>query len=154
MLQLEEKLNQERFTQLSLEEQHLLNRMVKFGRSVASIYRFLCLQVVIFYAVYPFFDSRNADGSRKLPLPMQFPFNANNYYYEVYCISMLSLSIGAWTNSNIDILTIMLITLGTAQMEVLKMRLEKVIPQGKNVPDGIIQGNLKECAEHLNYIYE
>lgn len=125
---------------------------VNSGRHFARIYRILCFLVLLFYGLYPFFD-KNADGSMKLPLPLSFPFDTQNYYFVVYSLSIFSMFIGAWTNSNIDILTIMLVTLGTSQLEILKYKLDKVILARTTAPDEIIQRKLKEHAEHLKDIY-
>lgn len=153
MLQLEQALRNRRFTHLTKEEQTILNSYVSEIRHLAKIYRVLCFGVVLFYGLFPFVD-RDAEGNKKLPLPLWFPFNPFNYYNEIHFMTILSIAVGAWTNSNIDILNIMMIMLGTAQIEILKNRYEKVIPfpfHGE-LDELSVRHELKECVKHFNDI--
>lgn len=149
---IEQQLKQKRFTQLSLHEEKLVMDLIDFGRDLAKIFRVLCFLVVFFYALFPFFD-KNSDGSMKLPLPMSFPFKPEDYYYPIYCASIAAIIVAASTNSNIDILTVMLISLGTGQVEVLKHRFENLIPPGLKEPEEIVLEKLKENVRHLDDIY-
>lgn len=151
LLKLEDMLNQNGIHHFSFQEEEVMLNLIRTGRRQAKIYRMLCILVVIFYGLYPFFD-KNSDGNMKLPIPMSFPFNPNNYYPEIYFMSILSVGIGAWINSSIDILTIMLIIIGTCQLEILKYKLENILPENGK-PDEIIGRKLKQCVEDLNDIY-
>ncbi|KAJ8913712.1 hypothetical protein NQ315_007429 [Exocentrus adspersus] len=109
-------------TDVTEEEKSLLKEHVNEGRILARIYRALCFLVVVFYALFPFFDERS-NGAHRFPLPCWFPFDEKNYYYQVFFGEIISIAVGAWINSNIDILTVMMCILVTAEFEILSRRI-------------------------------
>ncbi|CAH1108941.1 unnamed protein product [Psylliodes chrysocephalus] len=116
------------------------------------MFRVLCVFVVIFYGLFPILD-KNPEETKKLPLPLWFPFEIDKSYYFIWFMTVLSICIGAWTNSNIDILTIMLITLATAQFEILKKRLRSIVPiNDEHMDERLLMRKLKDCVIHFNDI--
>ncbi|KAJ8948591.1 hypothetical protein NQ318_007595 [Aromia moschata] len=151
-LLLEEMLENPVFRNVISDEELIVTLYISGGKRIAKIYRVLCVLVVVFYALFPFMDNRD-ETQHKFPLPAWFPFNPNEYYYEVFSAEILSIAIGAWINSNIDILTIMAIILGTAQFEVLKRRIKMILkPAIDGIPVGedIVQDRVKKCIIHYN----
>lgn len=143
-----------RFNYLTPEQEKILNSYVNEIKHLAKIYRILCFAVVLFYGLFPYLDM-DENGNKKLPLPMWFPFNPYHYYNAIHVMSILSIAVGAWTNSNIDVLNIMMITLGTAQIEILKDKFKNIIanPNTHEVLDEVsIQSSLRECVIHFNDI--
>lgn len=150
ILKLEKILKQEILSCLSLDEEQLLMDLVKVIRIGAVIFRIFCGVNVVFFGVCALIN-KDKDGNMGMPVPLYVPFNPQNYYFTVFFLSELSLAVGAWTNSNLDILTVMLVTLGIGQMEILKNRFENVVQTFKE--EEIIERKLKNYAMHLNEIY-
>lgn len=150
LLKLEDTLNSIIFTD-DEEEEKLMMKLMNFSRLQSKIFRFLCIVSIFFYSLKPFFE-RNVDGSRKLPLTISLPFDENEYYYQIYFVSVFSVGLGAFLNSNLDILFITLITLGSGRLEILKHKLENVV-SGQRESDEILEQDMKQCARQLNDIY-
>ncbi|KAJ8985303.1 hypothetical protein NQ317_007090 [Molorchus minor] len=154
LLQLEVTLQNKLFTLVTADEKPILTRYLRDGKFIAKVYRLLCFLVVVFYAIFPFMDSQS-ENKHKLPLPAWFPFNPDDHYYLVFCGEILSIALGAWINSNIDILTIMMIILATALFEVLKQRLRNILKPADKVEivqDGLVNERLKVCVFQYDYL--
>ncbi|XP_023012171.2 putative odorant receptor 85d [Leptinotarsa decemlineata] len=152
MLKLEEFLRQPTLTKVTEEEDNIIRHYVRGVRRIGLIFRVLCVVVVIFYALFPLMD-RNPDGSKKLPLPIWLPFDSNKYYHTIWFSEVLSIAVGAWINSNIDILSYTLMTLGTAQFEILKNRLRNLVKTSNEfVEEDLVLEKMKQCVIHFNDI--
>ncbi|KAG5891117.1 hypothetical protein JTB14_022230 [Gonioctena quinquepunctata] len=152
MLELEDFLRLPSLTQVTDEEESIIREQIKGVRRIGVIFRVSCVGVVLFYGLFPLLDE-TSDGSKKLPLQLWFPFDSRKYYYELWFLEVLSVAIGAWINSNIDVLSYTLTTLATAQFGILKSRLRNVV-KTTNYPedDDIVFEELRGCVIHHNDI--
>ena len=68
------------------------------------------------------------DATRKgaLPLPGWFPYDIQKYYSVTFFLQVVSVIISAYGNTGIDILTWKLISIASAQFEILKQNLEEI----------------------------
>nr|QNH68050.1 odorant receptor 26 [Apriona germarii] len=141
------------FANVTERERTILENHIQEGRILAKIYRVLCFLVVLFYALFPFLDDRSGKTHR-FPLPCWFPFDESKYYYQVFFAEILSIAVGAWVNSNIDILTVMLCILATAEFEILRNRLTTIIePSPKSTKigeDEAVKVRLGECVDQYD----
>ncbi|XP_050512845.1 odorant receptor 94a-like [Diabrotica virgifera virgifera] len=156
MFIIEKHLQNPLLTYLNKEEEKLVKDYVDNVRILAKIFRILCTGVVLFYGLYPILDHEPGE-IKKLPLPVWVPFDTEKYYVYIWFVIMLSLSIGAWTNSNIDILTISLITLATVHTEILKERFRKsaeyTLNTGNRTAIESPKQKIIKCIIHYNAIY-
>ncbi|CAG9857887.1 unnamed protein product [Phyllotreta striolata] len=145
------ELSQREFTE---EEKKLIDRTVQEARKFTHSFRWLCYAVVLFYALVPLIDQE--EGNRKSPLPIWVPFDLQEHYFYAWFFSISALSVGAFTNSNIDILTILYITIGTSQFEVLKRRFTAVVEfvEGtEEVDEEAVKARLRECVIYFDDVY-
>lgn len=140
-------------TNVMEKETRILQNHVSEGRLLAKIYRVLCFLVVLFYALFPFLDDRSGT-SHRFPLPCWFPFDETHYYYQVFFLEILSIAIGAWINSNIDILTVMMCILATAEFQILGERLTAILEplpgSASDEEDIEVKMKLRDCVDQYN----
>lgn len=150
---IESMLQNRLFTDVTDRERTILENHIKEGRVLARIYRMLCFLVVLFYALFPFLDDRSGKTHR-FPLPCWFPFDENKYYYQIFFAEILSIAVGAWVNSNIDIFTVMLCILATAEFGILRNRLTTILePLPKSTKIGeneAVKVKLGECVDQYD----
>ncbi|XP_023311848.1 uncharacterized protein LOC111691291 [Anoplophora glabripennis] len=148
LMQLEVMLLSYLLTNVTQKEIDVLENHIKEGRLLVKIYRALCFLVVLFYALFPFLDDRSGE-SHKFPLPCWFPFDETKYYYQVFFLEILSIAVGTWINSNIDLLTVMMCVLATAEFEVLRNRLATILqPLSTSASvdgDAVVKIKLRDC---------
>ncbi|XP_023311850.1 odorant receptor Or2-like [Anoplophora glabripennis] len=154
LMKLEVMLQSYLLTNVTQKEIDVLENHIKEGRLLAKVYRVLCFLVVLFYALFPFLDDRSGE-SHKFPLPCWFPFDEIKYYYQVFFMEILSIAVGAWINSNIDILTVMMCVLATAEFEVLRNRLATILqPLSTSASiaegDALVKTKLRDCVNQYD----
>lgn len=137
---------------LNEEEKKLMNDSVNFGRLLSTVYRMSLLGSLIFYCLNPFIKT-NPDGSKRLPTTLSLPFDPMDYYYQVTMVLIVIVVIGAWINTNVDIIAVTLISYGTGRLEILKYKFENVGSLKWNESDEVIQKKLTEYVEELDEIY-
>lgn len=137
---------------LNEEEKKLMNDSVNFGKLLSTVYRMALLGSLIFHCLNPFLKS-NPDGSKRLPSSVSLPFDPMDYYYQVTIVLILIIVVGAWINTNVDIIAVTLISFGTGQMEILKYKFENVCSLKANESDEVIERKLTEYVEELDEIY-
>nr|UTN00918.1 odorant receptor [Semanotus bifasciatus] len=152
ILELELILEHPLFTTVSAEEEKILKRSLKNLRVVTTVYKFLSVLAVSLYGICPLIDSD--EKTPKYPLPGWFPFNADDYYWEVYIFEAVEISICAWFNSGLDQLLVIMMALGEAQFEVLKYRLTNVAANMNEdaMNEDLVQERLKKCIIHHELI--
>lgn len=143
-------LNNPIFKTVSLRETEIIVNSMVSSKYLSVVFRFLCVGVVLFYGIYPVID---ISSENMYPLDLWYPFDPNGYYSTIILFEVSLIALGAWTNSNIDILTIKLISLGTAQIEILKKKLKSLVNNMEEVvTDEIVNTRLKHCIEHYSLI--
>nr|XP_023027150.1 odorant receptor Or1-like [Leptinotarsa decemlineata] len=152
VLKLEAWLRRPSFTWITAEEETAIKSTMRGARILTTIYRSLCVTIVSLFAIFPLID-KNSGEEKKLPLPMWFPFDVQNHYHAVWSYEVFGICISAWANTNLDSLSVMLITLTVCQFRMLTKRLRNV---GKGtedvVRDEVVQKELKECIILYNDI--
>ncbi|XP_060522986.1 odorant receptor 67a-like [Cylas formicarius] len=147
MALIERALREATFAAASAIEINVMERYATKNRIVAKVYRTLCMGCVLLYGIFPMIDARGNENKKIYPLPGLFPFDPDNYYVVVYLVEITSIAIGAWMNSTIDILFIILATVGTAQFAILGDRI-RAVTSGTNYRDGLVERRLKRCVAH------
>lgn len=127
---------------------HLDEMKIKIDscKFIAKIFRILCILVVLFYTLVPYLDDKE---DMSLPLPGWIPYNAKKYYYPTVVFQVMSVSVSAYNNSSIDVLTCMLITVASAEFNLLKEALKEINfkPGGQNTKE-FIETRLENCINH------
>ncbi|KYB28981.1 hypothetical protein TcasGA2_TC032272 [Tribolium castaneum] len=113
---------------------------------IAKIFRILCILVVLFYTLVPYLDDKE---DLSLPLPGWLPYNTKKYYYPTVIFQVMSVSVSAYNNSSIDVLTCMLITVASAEFNLLKGALKTIDfhPKGHNTKQ-LIEAKFENCVNH------
>ncbi|KAJ8913713.1 hypothetical protein NQ315_007430 [Exocentrus adspersus] len=142
LLQLEVRLTNPVFTTVTDVEKSILQKHVSNGKLLAKLYRALCFLVVLFYALFPFLDDRS-ETEYKYPLPCWFPFDEDKYYYQVFFVEIWSIAVSAFVNSSMDVLTIMMMIVATAEFKILNRKLRTAFGAGK---DDAVAGRFRECV--------
>nr|ALR72554.1 odorant receptor OR9 [Colaphellus bowringi] len=152
LLELEDFLRKTTLTNVTVEEEAIIRNTMKGSRRLATVYRSLCVIIVFLYALFPLIDENSGD-EKKLPLPMWFPFDTNNHFGKVWFFEIFSIAIGAWTNSNLDVICVTMITLTTCQFNIMNSRLSNLRKSTDDVEEeDTVQKALKECVIHYNDI--
>lgn len=119
---------------------------------VAVIFRLLCCGVVLFYGVYPVIDN---NYSIKPPLSGWYPMDEENYRIFIYLFQVIAVGLSAFSNSNIDLLNTKLISMGSAQLDILMDNLKNLVPSHINDQeqlDNLVENRLKIHVIHHNTI--
>lgn len=123
LIHIEDNLTKPIFYGFSYDQLDLMEEKINSCKKVGKIFRFLCVNAVTCYILTPFLDN---DGSKNLPYPGWFPYNVTKYYYTTVTFQVLGVANTAYTNSSIDILTWMLISIASGQFEILKHNLKNI----------------------------
>jgi hypothetical protein len=153
LLDIEDRLKEPVFYGFSLDQLRQLKSEIDSCRTVGKLFRIMCVGAVGLYALVPFLDKNKA---MNLPIPGWFPYNVTKYYSPTYAFQMIGVGMTAYVNSTIDILTWMLMTVASAQFNILKENLKNIDYRfGKE--DGqkkIIENNFNNCVKHHKAIVE
>ncbi|CAH1374577.1 unnamed protein product, partial [Tenebrio molitor] len=134
-----------------------LKSEIESCKTIGKIFRITCVVALALYGLVPYLDKGK---SMTLPLPGWIPYNVRKCYYPTYMFQMISVCITAYVNSTIDILTWMLITVASAEFEILKGNLEKIDYRSNGVKEHskIIENNFNKCVKHhkavVNFVYK
>ncbi|KAJ8965976.1 hypothetical protein NQ314_003804 [Rhamnusium bicolor] len=154
LLKIEEMLQNSLFTKVSIEEEYILKHYIQNGRLSTNIFKVLTALAASFYVVFPLIDGDS--NVKKFSLLSWYPFDQNNYYYEVFLFQAISIIIVAWFESFIEILFIIMMVLSRAQFEILKHRLTRIVKHTKENEEGeddeLVQKRLRRCIIHYNYV--
>ncbi|KAJ3666144.1 hypothetical protein Zmor_001598 [Zophobas morio] len=120
---------------------------------LGRLFRVLCILTVAFYGMFPFIDE---DPEHMLPLPGWFPFDIKTYQYELVAAQTIGIGIGAFINSTLDILPTILITLASAQFDILKERLRTVmkVDERWEISSKIVKKRLNNCIMYHNFLLQ
>ncbi|RZC39051.1 7tm 6 domain containing protein, partial [Asbolus verrucosus] len=146
MAEIEELLKHPILNDLSVTETKIVESYMIQFKYLSTVYRILCILCVVFYGMFPFIDE---DPEHLSPLPGWFPFDIKQYQYEIVLAQTAGIGIGAFNNSSLDILATILITLGSAQFDILKHKLQT--DEGRSKPR-IRQ--IKNCVIYHNILLE
>ncbi|XP_015839074.1 odorant receptor Or1 [Tribolium castaneum] len=149
LIEIENFLTDPIFYGYSFEQLDIIKAKIRSCAFISNAFRICCTFTCSFYCLVPFIDE-----SRKkiLPLPGWFPYDTTNYYYSTFFVQSLSLFISAYCNTAIDILTWKLITLASAQFEILKENLTKIDYEGGfNETKGALVRCITHHAKIVNY---
>lgn len=119
---------------------------------VAVIFRLLCCGVVLFYGVFPVIDN---NYSIKPPLSGWYPMDKEKYRILIYFFQIVAVGLSAFSNSNIDLLNMKLISMGSAQLDILMDNLQNLVPTNINDQeeiDNVVEKKLKIHVIHHNTI--
>ncbi|KAJ3666143.1 hypothetical protein Zmor_001597 [Zophobas morio] len=129
-----------------LERLMLVKTRVSSCQLVAKIFRILCVLVVFFYTLVPYVDHKE---EKTLPLPGWLPYDIKKYYYPTVVFQIMSVVVSAYNNSSIDILTCMLITVVSAEFDILKENLKTTDYKTYNESaKKQIQEKFQHCVEY------
>lgn len=128
----------------------IINNHMKVCKILAIIFRILCVSVVAFYMIFPFFEESTG---KVYPLNMWLPFNQDNFYGFVFGFEVIGVGISALINSNQDLLCVIFISIATAQIDILKENLQSVGTNDDSCIEDNIYSNLKGCIKHYSLIH-
>lgn len=155
--ELETLLQKPIFTDVDDEGRRILTSHIEEGKLLAKMYRMMCFLTILLYMLFPVLD-KSFEREHKFPLRCWFPFNEENYYYQVVFVEVLSIAISAIINSSMDILTIMMMIVATAEFKILNRKLTNIlVPSGSEeaiVEDVLVKGRLEECIVHYDELLQ
>lgn len=127
-----------------------INRIKRWAKS----FRILCVVTIMFFCIYPNLDYK--EGNKKvLPLRMWLPFDSGDYYYLVFVTQILSLFFGSLWNSTIDILTMALVTVCAAQIDILRDELSNAVDEiNHSLDEKETVKSLRKFVMFFNDIYK
>lgn len=136
------------------QQYHFLNDAIYKTKIIGNIFRMLCCGVVAFYGMQPLYSND------PMPLPAWYPFDINKYSVVIYFFEVLGVLVSATINSNIDLLNVRLISLGTAQLEILTDNLENVADteeihrMSEQEMNNVVEERVQIYAQHHQLILE
>ncbi|KAJ3664913.1 hypothetical protein Zmor_000447 [Zophobas morio] len=137
LLEIEDVLSASIFYGYSNQQLKLLKDKVASGQVAGTTFRVLSVAAVAFWGLPPFLDSQK---SKSLPIPGWFPYNVTQYYYPTFAFQILGIANTAYTDCSIDILSWVLISIASGQLEILKETLKNINYE---------EGDLKTVEEKL-----
>lgn len=111
------------FKEFRSNNSSIYNGYISNVNLVAKGFRCSCVLVVLFYLLFPLLDEGD---EYKLPYPGIFPWDIKNHYYLCVMIQVIMVGHSAYNNSSLDILTVKLITIGSASLDALCVSLSKI----------------------------
>ena len=121
----------------------LLQQKISTCRIVGKVFRIMVIGAVSLYGLTPYLDP---EKHKTLPIPGWFPYNVNDYYYLTFAYQMVGVVNTAYTNSTIDILTWLLISVASGQFEILKENLRRIDYGNENVQE--TNHSFEKCVNH------
>ncbi|RZC38531.1 7tm 6 domain containing protein, partial [Asbolus verrucosus] len=97
----------------------LLKTKIASCQLIGKLFRMTCILCILFYLLIPYLGE-----TLKLPLPGWLPYNTTKYFHVTVTFQIVSISVSAYNNSSIDILTWTLITVAAAEFNILKENLK------------------------------
>ncbi|XP_065169375.1 odorant receptor 94b-like [Atheta coriaria] len=94
-----------------------LHKIIKQCDAVAVIFRFLIVGIVGLYAIFPYLDD-----NKDLPFAGWIPVDINVLGYRclVYFLQLMCVFVSAFTNGNMDLFTIYLLSIGIGKLKLIK----------------------------------
>ncbi|KAJ3659995.1 hypothetical protein Zmor_011654 [Zophobas morio] len=120
---IEDFLTDPAFYGFSSTQLEIIKIKIRSCDTIANIFRVCCSCTITFYSMVPFIDATRKGA---LPLPGWFPYDIQKYYSVTFFLQVVSVIISAYGNTGIDILTWKLISIASAQFEILKQNLEEI----------------------------
>ncbi|CAH1381872.1 unnamed protein product [Tenebrio molitor] len=154
LLNIEDTLTLPVFYGFSFDQLRQLKREMDDCKTVGKVFRVTCVGAVALYGMVPFLDKNK---SMSLPLPGWIPDKViGKYYHATFLFQMTAVTMTAYVNSTIDILTWMLMTVGSAQFNILKENLKNIDyrSEGNDKQSKIIERNFNKCVKHHKAIVE
>jgi hypothetical protein len=154
LLNIEDTLTLPVFYGFSFDQLRQLKREMDDCKTVGKVFRVTCVGAVALYGMVPFLDKNK---SMSLPLPGWIPDKViGKYYHATFLFQMTAVTMTAYVNSTIDILTWMLMTVGSAQFNILKENLKNIDyrSEGNDNQSKIIERNFNQCVKHHKAIVE
>jgi hypothetical protein len=151
MVDIETLLQHPILTDLTQFEIEIVESYMIEVKYLARLFRVLCILTVAFYGMFPFIDE---DPDHMLPLPGWFPFDIKTYQYQVVIAQTCGIAMGAFINSTLDILPTVLITLGSAQFDILKYKLQNVTKVEGGCKMRLVKRALNKCILYHNVLLQ
>ncbi|KAJ3656620.1 hypothetical protein Zmor_015682 [Zophobas morio] len=153
LLQIEEILTSPIFYGYPEHHLTLLKQKIRAGQTAGTTFRILSVAAVGFWGLPCFFDT---EKSKSLPVPGWFPYDVNKYYYPTFVFQILGIANTAYTDSSIDILSWILISIASGQFEVLKENLRSI--NYENDDSETVELAFKKCVKHhkkiIKFVYK
>ncbi|EEZ97776.1 odorant receptor Or1 [Tribolium castaneum] len=123
LIEVEKSLTDPIFYGYSFHKLQIIKAKVRSCTLVCLAFRISCTCSCFIYSVVPFIDR---SGQKTLSIPGWFPYDTAKHFYITFFLQSLSLFISAHCNSATDTLPCKLISLATAQFELLKDNLRTI----------------------------
>lgn len=155
LLRIEEILNENLFNLHKDSQNCYLNDAINRSNLIANIYKIIVYIVLTTFALQPFFADEFT-----LTLPTSYPIDDEKYIIEIYTLQTVSLLVSCTINTNIDITDFRLISMGSAQIDVLMDNLENVITDddlrnfNEKQLDDVVEERLKISVRHHQIILD
>lgn len=100
-----------------------VKRAIQLSTVVTMMYGGMCACVIIQYALMPFL------GSESLPLP--FPYETGSFTPLMYIFQVVGCGIAAWANGSLDNLTVGLMSIAAAHLDIVGSKLNSIQSKGQ-----------------------
>nr|AUF73033.1 odorant receptor [Anoplophora chinensis] len=156
ILELEDMLENPITTKLlSEEEEIVLKSKLKFGQMLKKGFKIFFVIIATLHTHILYLLFKNVDPN-SIVLLMWFPFNVEDYLYEVYISEFFIVPMLAFINSTLDMLNVTLMDLCSVQFELLKHRLKRfgrISHEEEGMDDAVVYDKLSKIIIHQNYVY-
>lgn len=147
LLELERLLTDAIFYNHEFDQLTIIKEKIQFCNINGKIFRMMCFFTCIFFLLVPYFDNSRKN---ELPLPAYFPGDTEKYFVQLVVAEAIGVGLSAYCNTSIDILTWKLMSLASANFEILKCKLKKINYAGSTTES---ETKLLNCIQyHLKII--
>ncbi|KAJ3664965.1 hypothetical protein Zmor_000493 [Zophobas morio] len=152
LIEIEDQLSQPVFYEFPMERLKILIRKVEATKSVALTFRIMCSLAVVLSCLMPYVDPNKRHS---LPLSGWLPYNTTKYYYPTVAFQVTAVCYTAANNVNFDSLTWILITIASAEFDILKENLKNLDYKGDKLRVG---KKFNDCVNHhkeiVRFVYK
>lgn len=132
------------FTNYPHQFDHYTQNTIKISNGVCKMYQSSCLLVIMMYTLKPILIK---EGQR---LPIEVAFQVGYFYYLIYPFESISLLTTAWNNSSLDALAMGLLSIASAQLDILGEKLVNLDNEEIWQENGSesVEDKVKDCVVH------
>lgn len=113
---------QKSFNDHPVEQKQLFGKSMKIFTIIATLYRWMLIFTAIFFATSPLIDEDTI-----LPFNSWYPCDIQKYFWPIYVSQMVAISLSAYNNSTIDLLTVRLLFVTAEQFDILNDNLKNFL---------------------------